>query len=127
MDDLQALQTALRTEEKLGELAGLAEQVYREKGYACSGALSPPEWVAGKLKVTVEQARHLLEEAESRGLLIRRVCDREAWELPVTERARLIGEFDLARRWKQQAPSYYPTSRAHGGEVALVLQAVEAG
>ena len=127
MDDLQALQASLRTEEKLGELVGLAEQIYVDKGYAYSGALSPPEWVAGQLKVTGEQARQLLMEAEAWGLLIRRDCDREAWELPVTERARLIGEFDLARRWKQRAPAFYPTSRAHGGEVALVLEAVEAG
>lgn len=127
MDDLQALRDSLRTEEKLGELVQLAEQVYVDKGYAYSGALSPLEWVALRIKVTAEQARGLLAEAEIRGLLIRRDCDLEAWELPVTERARLIGEFDLARRWKRQAPAYHPTSRTHGGEVAMVLQAVETG
>ena len=124
MTELNALHTCLRMEEKLGELLALAERVYVEKGYAFSGALSPLNWVAIQLAMAPPEARELLEEAESRGLLVQRECDLEAWELPVGERARLIEEHDLARRWKHAAPAYYPTSRTHGGEVAMVMAAL---
>ena len=126
MTDLNALHTSLRMEEKLGELQALAERVYVEKGYAFSGALSPLNWVATQLAMTPVAARELLEEAESRGLLVQRECELEAWELPIGERARLIEAHDLARRWKHAAPAYYPTSRTHGGEVAVVMAALEA-
>ncbi len=125
MDDLNALNASLRMEEKLGELKALAERVYVQKGYAFSGALSPLGWVATQLAMAPADARRLLEEAQSRGLLVQRECDLEAWELPIGERARLIDEHDLARCWKHAAPAYYPTSRTHGGEVAVVMAALQ--
>lgn len=125
MDNLNALNASLRMEEKLGELKALAERVYVQKGYAFSGALSPLGWVATQLAMAPADAWHLLQEAESRGLLVQRECELEAWELPIRERARLIEEHDLARCWKHTAPAYYPTSRTHGGEVAVVMAALQ--
>ena len=125
MDELNALKASLRMEEKLGELKALAERTYVQKGYAFSGALSPLQWVATQLAMAPVDARHLMQEAESRGLLVQRACELEAWELPLAERARLIEDHDLARCWKHTAPAYYPTSRSHGGEVAMVMAALQ--
>ena len=96
-----------------GPLRLLFERMYIAKGFLYSGCLHAHE-VAGHERE--------LQELLAEGIVVERKSDIKSYQLSPTERTRLIGTFDLAMRWQEQAPEFHPNTE--GGEISDVQRAV---
>lgn len=107
-------------EHLLWRLIEFAEARYARQGYLYSGSFSREALQEG-LGCPAREIPSLLAAAEQRGILNRRRCAREAWELPYVRRVELIEGHNLSRAWERDAPGHRPNDPERG-EVALAYR-----